>query len=663
MVYPGFRSGRPRRSPYPFGIKVSGQGLLLGRGRGRDGRPTSEFVETTEAEDQTQAAPSDYGYSAQNPKVERVQSYGDFSGGMGLKVQQGPDDKRYRYTIAADLSVPRVWQKGPSITTVTPTTTDATNGVSGFFEQGGVLYAVVGRYALVRGGDTGADWTVSKDFGSGEVAVDHATFAPNTGTTTYTFVALGDDDGFWYFNGTTWLQHSLKARAFARVGSEFYRAHASNLLAKVDVDTNPLDVANWSADNAFYVGDYAANITRLAVTAGGDLVVLKTDGAYTLDQAGDDHELYPFLRFSPGASNGKGYGAFLNDLLVPFANGGLYRIGADFAIESVGLERLTSNDSEVRGRVTAVQGHSVWHAYAGVYNGTDSYLCKLMPDGAWHGSISAKFASKQITALYRSTIGAASAHSRMYVGFSDGTIGWFLLPNDPNPAADTSYPYTTTDGEIYPPLLTGIFANDPKVLFAASVNGNSLNSTNYVTLSYKTDPAVSTYVALAGNFDAVREQVDFPDNTSGILFDLKFVLVNTATTASPQVTGIGIHHSTRPERREIYRFHVLCADGLIRRDGVPLRIGRTRIRQIVEAARDAQGAVTILLPDESSQQVVVTRYQETTAFDDWYRKWQAALLVEGVQQATNLAFNYGRLESYTYGALKAVYTYRQLKTL
>ena len=50
------------------------------------------------------------------------------------------------------------------------------------------------------------------------------------------------------------------------------------------------------------------------------------------------------------------------------------------------------------------------------------------------------FPNQAIQAMFVSTIGAPSGHTRTYMGFSDGTLGWMVNPCVPNPAACSRFP-------------------------------------------------------------------------------------------------------------------------------------------------------------------------------------------------------------------------------
>src|SRR5262245_56681842 len=120
----GFRPGPARRRPRPYDLILDSVGLMLGRasveGVAEGGGRRGPQLVLTESAPTSQVAPTDYGYSAQNPDVERTQPYEDFTQGFGLQQQDAFVDKRYKYTLPADLSTPFLWLKGPELTAFTP---------------------------------------------------------------------------------------------------------------------------------------------------------------------------------------------------------------------------------------------------------------------------------------------------------------------------------------------------------------------------------------------------------------------------------------------------------------------------------------------------------------------------------------------------------------
>lgn len=659
--------GMVRRRPHPFDINIGGTGLLLGKPRDQ------AALVSRKAADLSAVAPTSYEYGALNPLREKTHAYKGLQLGLGLKQQERFEDQRYQSVICMD---PSVWPipKGPDITLFTPGTTDSANGVRKFFELGGSLFAATGRYILKRASDS--SWTSVKDFGAGVNVLDVVVFQSNFDGTARAFIALSSGVAQYTTDGTVYTtMATFTALAFAVVGREFWWATSINLLRKCDTNANPTVEANYTATQ-YRAGDQSSSVVSLAVTATGTLLIFKTDGIYTLDGAGDDHNLYPFLKFAPSAENGRYWGQFGNNLHVTY-NQDHFRLGPDLVLDPIGPERLISNDSAVRGRVTAFAGVGVLFAHAGLWNSDTStgYLLKFggyvggnesepQRIDAWHGSISQAFSGKKIQALVVSSIGAPTAHTRTYIGFSDGSLGWFVNSCSPNPAACDQYRFTTIDGTIDLPLWHGLLQADVKTLRSATVIGPRLTPTNYIQLNYKTDPSAGSFTDFGNNFDVtVREKAPFANNTTTVLAAFRIIAKSTVNTSCPLLSVLAIHHALRLDRIMQHEFDVLDADGLVKRDGTPMRIGRTVIRSGVQSAVDAAGSVTVILPDESSQQLSFVDYSEGFAFDEVGRQWRASLHCQAIQFSTNTIYGIlSRLRPYRLADLRN-FTLNQLRSL
>jgi hypothetical protein len=133
-------------------------------------------------------------------------------------------------------------------------------------------------------------------------------------------------------------------------------------------------------------------------------------------------------------------------------------------------------------------------------------------------------------------------------------------------------------------------------------------------------------------FDSsVYERAKFPIDASATLVALRVHLHNTDHTASPLVSGVSLGHALRPVRVMSFQADVLAADGLVRRDGVPVRMGRKQIQKLIEAAVDNPGAVVVTLPDESTQELAFTDYSVMQSFDEIGRQWRGSLRIKAVQ--------------------------------
>lgn len=628
-----------RRSPYPYHLKIGSTGLLLGA-RG----PNQPMLASSKTQDIAQVTPPDFSYAGISPLGDRDEPYESLVLGMGLRMQEKWQDFRYASAQAVDLSV-WPWCKGPQINLLTPATVDATAGVRTFFELGSFLYCAQGRYILRRDSDT--SWTMVKDFGAGVAVLNVTVFTSNFDGVQRAFVALSSGPAQYSSNGTVWTaMATFAALAFAVIGREFWWADDVNQLRKCDTNANPTVEANYTS-LIFRAGDKSALITALMVSAGGTLIIAKTDGLYTLDQAGDDHQLFPFLKFAPEGNNGKAWGQFENALYTAYGNY-FSRIGPSLELEEIGPEKLVNNDSPVRGKISAFAAVGTMFAYAAVFNPDTltGYLVKFGGWGAdesgqpvhldaWHGSLSDPFPNRAIQALHVTALNAPAGHTRTWLGFSDGSIGWTINPCVPNPAACSQYRFHVGDGWVDLPIWHGGYHASVKSLRHISVASPFLSATNYVTVDYATGPPPTALVPLAWTFDSeTLEQAMLPGGVIAVLAHFRVHLHNTLATASPLVSAVSIGHALRPQRYMQVELTILCSDGLVRRDGVPLRIGRRQIQRVVEAAVDTAGTVTCTLPDETVQELSFTDYAISQSFDEVGRQWRGSLTVKAIQHHT-----------------------------
>jgi len=647
-----------KRSPFPYHIKVGGTGLLIGAAE--QGKPQ---LSSSKIQDIAQVAPPDYSYGGSSPISDRDEPYQQLTLGMGMSLQQEWNDQRYNSANGVDCSV-WPWLLGPEINTYTPGPRDTTVGITQLFELGTSLYAANGRYVLIKA--AAADtWSVAKDFGAGEAILNVCVFQSNFDGTQRAFFALQTGVAQWTSNGTTYTaMATFHALAFTVIGREFWWADDTNRLRKCDTNADPTNEANYTS-LIFRAGDKSSAITSLLLTSGGTLIIAKTDGLYTLDASGQDHELLPFLRFADESRNGKIWGTFENGLYVAYGNS-LGRIDADLSWTSVGPDDLASNSAGITGRVSAFAGLGTMFAYSALYD-RDTNTGYLMKFGAWvalgvkgprqttlvtalgsqgtgepvhidawHGSLSVPFAGRAIQHLFVSGIDAPSQHTRTFIGFSDGAVGWMINPCSPNPAACSTYRYFVGDGWVDLPTWDGTYHASVKSLRHLSVTGSNLNASNYVTVDYRLDPKPSDpWVSFPNVFDSsVFETATMPTSAACTLAQFRVHLHNTANTSSPLVSAVSIGHALRPKRYMQVELNILCADGLVRRDGVPMRIGRRQIQRVVEQAVDNPGAVVCTLPDESVQELSFTDYSISQSFDEIGRQWRGSLTVKAVQWET-----------------------------
>lgn len=629
-----------KRSPYPFHVFIGGRGYMIG-----SPGPNQPALVSAKAQDISAVSPPDYNYAGLNPLNEREEPYESLVLGMGLKIQENWQDFRYENAMGVDCSV-WPWCKGPDVTDTTPAT--LAGEVVDFFELAGVLYCAAGTQVYSFTPGTGA-WTSAATFANPITSA--YVFTSNFDGVPRAWVSFGAAAPAQYStNGIAWTaMATFTALAFVSVGREWWWADDTNRLRKCDTNADPTVEANYTS-LIFRAGDKAAPITGLAVTAAGTLLILKTDGVYTLDGAGEDHQLFPFLRFAPVARNGRAWGQFLDDVYVSYGTQ-FARIAPDLSLTEIGPERLVNNDGPVRGQITAFVGLGTQFAYAGLYNPDTqrSYLMKFSGwvsqqagssttaatapaqatrVDAWHGSLNSGWSTSFVSRLFVSSIGAPSGHTRTYIGRSNGTVHYIVNPCVPNPAACSQYLFEPGDGYVEMPLWHGGYHASIKSIRHVAIASPFVNASNYATVEYATSPTGSLTDTGHTFQTTVYDQFDMPTQTTAVLARFRVHLHNTANTASPLISAFTVGHALRPVRVMQFEADILCADGLVRRDGVTMRMGRQMIRQFIEAAVDDPGAVACILPDEQNINLSFTDYRISQAFDEVGRQWRGSLHVK-----------------------------------
>ncbi len=677
-------------------------GLMLGAD---DPKNAGQLVVSKPA-DLSSVVPPSFGYDALPPSVESVYSYETLIGGYGQRMHTethpGPSQAptRYYYGLNVDTSCGVPWLVGPAVTMFSPTGVDAESGVTQFFEVANSLFCLNGRRCNYRANDS--SWPVSKDFGAGKAALQGIGYYWNNGPGNRAYVGMGDTEPVWRFSAasvtTVWDQPdaNLFARDFVANGTELWRATAVNQVSKCDINADPSVLANWNVTDTFTIGDKQYPINRLATTVKGNLIILKTDGVYTIEGAGDtnpglDHNLYPYLHLATSNEGGKYVGYWLNEIyLGGYGNTGLQikptiMLGqTHLPVNEIGPERIVDNDSPIHGELTASCGHETFNLYQAIWNydTSTSYILKFGgwaqdPAGVepvrlnvWHGSITAAIAGKKVTAMFKSTFGADPGHSRMYLGFSDGTIGWFSLPCTVNPAGCSSYHFSTDPGTLYFSIEDLGFRNDPKTIKALTVSGLNLNATSYALAQYQLEPGGGwTTLATQSNspipFNTTPKQKAWLPTAPGSTLPQFALVLQGVGGASPQITGLGIHYAIRMPPVYQYTFSVLADQVMLKRNGTPLRLHQSDIRDLIRSSVGVTPPTLVTFADQTIKQISVIDYEEVQSWSELLHQWSAAVKVTAVDFTPTQLAIYGtldRLAQYTLDQL-AAYSLDQLTSL
>lgn len=646
-------SSLPLAEPYPHDGLLGGFGIRLGASD-RNGTILIGQVPP----DQGAVAPARFGEQARNPEFGGVISHRDLSGGMGQRRLREDGNGRVWYTLGARTR-PGYALKGPALTTYTPGTLDSTVGITRWFEIGGRLYALNGRYAQNCGTD-GVYVGVSQDFGVGKAATDVIVLQDNhSSATRYALVAMGDSENVWTFTGATgttvWAQTSggdaFKARAFTADTLNLFYVNDSNVLNSCDLDANVLTVAN-HASATDTIGTKDCAVTRLHTNGDGGLLANKTDDIYSLQPDGSWKQLFSERQFVLSSANGEALSRWGNDSYVTYGFT-TYRLTDDGGLTPIGPEQIRDNGSEVRGYLTAHCGTDFF-LLAGLYNPDSgaSYVMEFdghigqdargLPYPIWHGSISAAFTGKKITSIHQSSIGAPTGHKRAYIGFSDGTYATYILACSADPKDCTSEVFQTADGYVYYSRMQFYFPGQRKAILAATGEADNFSSSDYAALAYRSSESGS-YTDLGTNFDSgERKRVTFPDAFSCTWLDTRVTLVSASSASSPRLTGFSFDWLLRVPPQEIMLVNVLAEDGLRQRDGTPYRVGAKDIRDRINSLAGLAGGITFVDPNGDSHQVTLRTPSRTTAYDLPTRSAHDAIQLMLIERRPNE--EYGELE-------------------
>ena len=657
-----------RRSPWPYDALINSDGATpmgLMLQPSQNGQLVSTSTKTLEND--PSATVTDY--SSDPTYRQRTFAFRHLSGGAGEHVQSSLIARRYRYAN----NVQRwgdLFGKGPLYHALSPT---LTGSIKGFVEalNGTTLsqFILAGQYVLRRNDDTSGGQVLSKDFGAGRTVTSGVRWKGVYTTPIDSLLVTTDQGNVWQYDGANWNQATLPAgfapTCMAVRGPELWLGGGSQV-RKVTGD--PLLAASYLG--IFTVGDGSQTISSLAVTSAAVFAFTTSGKVFTFNLDGSDNDLFPGLRSTPSASNGANATSWLDTLWVTIG-GGFYKIDnttGTATIEVVGPERLREAEPPITGVVMDSAGWSSQHLYLGVFSaqtGTSS----LLTYGSWEpppedrpslfrtiGATAAyqfisnldgalvTWPAQTITALAVS--GIASPDQRLYCGFQDGTYGWIKLVANPF-VAGSGAEFTLGNSTINVPLHHAMAQADNKVLMGFTAFGPTLNPSDYINVLYRThetgsynvlgnDYAITglgagTFARFRGiTFGQVRgsqfgsaqqnllgsrfiqngQRVDTPNGVVGKLLDVQVSLVNTTSSDTPVIEGIGIHERVVPALELDLSMTVRAADHQAKRDGSVDRKTADQIRAALRLAAATPGAVTLTLPDETVDGLAFINFEE-----------------------------------------------------
>lgn len=686
-----------RRRPYPYDMYVGDVKVILEPGA--DGNLVSEKTKTLEA-----TAPVDYTYSSADPFREKAFEWHELFGGFGQGVATGGIPRRYSHAVKADLSIDGLWIKGPKFETHIETISASAGEVRQMVQalHNGVLttFAVCqnGVFRRVADGNWANSLTAAT-LGPGVFPQQAVRFKHRGVASVDALYVATNASNLWKYDGTTWTMAALaagpgtgvlqgEARYIERLNDELW---VGGDYWVVKVTDDPMVRANYSA--VIWVGDQTAKVTWLR-QLGDALVIYKEDGIYSVDGSGLDHELFPTLRGKNSANNGKNAAVWIDRVWFTYGSQ-TFTLNESGVLKPDGMEQMLENTSDVQGAWVAGAGHNTWFFYELYYNPVNN-TTYLLKHGTWVEENSnsdtpgvAQFAEAHHGALYdwnkRGTCMDilsglnAGGNDRLYVGFSDGTVEWAILPRtNPNPVKDGNCEFTAVDSYVYLPVHHSGFRADNKLWHAVTVMGPRLTATEWAELEYRLDPAneLSAWVPLADpdtRFTLPGQKLGFTTDpidqaVYGRQMQIRVKLVKATSLSSspanlsPMIQGIVLHESVRPSFAREFTFSVKAASFLPKRNGqVDRRRGSEILADLLqECARTRP--VTVLMPTGEEENMTLHAYRDSAASWAKRRDHEWLVQIQGIQLGTLSSdegetisgLTYRTLEQYTLGQLESI---------
>ncbi len=417
------------------------------------------------------------------------------------------------------------------------------------------------------------------------------------------------------------VMRQTQAQRFATVGSALYRVLNSNQVMITETGG-----AQASYGTITKVGDAATAVN--AIMSVGETTdtgyeerayAVKPDSVYTSSASGTVAWIR-VVDFLSNSNAGIGASRWHVDkaVYVPIANG-LFRF-SNRRFEPVGPELLGSNDSPIRGEITAVAGDGYylyafvqtqagvtwlisWGVYLPEFDGSTSFK------PIWHslrnlGSVTVR------TALVTTTGTGASGAARLIFG-RDANAGYCVVSNEsPNRRLDTSSTFAQT-GNLYWSRFDGGFKAEDKAYlgFSSVIEGWNvstgaaalLENVGDVRLSYRLSPTDSftTVGTWSSSTDDVRK--DFSSNLSGRFMDVLVELLSDSGTVIPVLRSQALHWALRNKFKREPTFRATRGPFSITQDNVLLDDENERsIKTLIHNARKTATAVTLATPDGES---------------------------------------------------------------
>jgi hypothetical protein len=604
-------------------------------------------------------------YAAADVYKERSFVYRRSYLGMGERTQNGALTPRYYYGWNAQTHG-TMRGRGPAWHEA-QTLGAAEGPVLGFVEglhNGALtLFVLAGRYVRRHAGDLPGQQPVSLDLGPGNYARSACRWSPAEGSYGDRLLLTDNLSRLWQYDGTVWSQLTASGGADLVWSTqwELWRAFGWEV-SKTQSD--PSDPSNWTLPTP--AGDETCEVSGLADVSNRMYFFKENGSVWSQQSTTDNVPLFRGMEEAAQPYNGRNPAPWQNQIYFRVGDG-FYRLsGTETAtFDRVGLERLQTNTSPVRGPIRCFAGYAGYYGFAGAFNphviapdGFEGPCSFLLRYGNWVPSegdeegVSAfvdgydgaqiVWEGRRISALgvvtTEAVIGAPAEdeNPRLYAGFEDGTYGWIRLPsNGPNPFDPSSgCDFTDEVSFIRWPRHSMDAPADLKGYLSVDVTGPYLDPYRWVTLSYRIDPdgESAPWAQLGRPLWQNQERITFPAPTLGKIIEIREdfgaspppadpgpnpspyppgpTLEEWLLLPTPVVSAVVLREQLRPAFRAEYGFTLRGEDWAPLRNGATSRLTAPEIRDLLRKAADAPSTVRLTLTDETAGDFTLVTYGE-----------------------------------------------------
>ncbi|MFN8525118.1 MAG: hypothetical protein U0821_18635 [Chloroflexota bacterium] len=666
---------RSHERPYPYDALIAGNGVMLAD------VPEAWVENKINYFDQSAVSTEvDRSYAVFPPEVESPYALTRFNGGMGQFQQTLDDRSRTHYSLFCDTSgdYPVV---GPNVNSQQTLSAAVTQAI----DFNGIVYAAAGRYLYKRSNDTGAGWTVVRDFGVGFTIGKMAVYQ-GTQATAFLFIPIGTSGNYYVMStAEAFTQHASQGGyGFETIGDELWLWNKETNQWVIRKSTNGGTAATWGGITV--IGDTSSAITWM-VSVALRLLLPKENGLYaaSTDATIVDQELAQEMRPMAASDNGVGAIAWNDTLVLPYG-GNLYRYDPlTGSMDQMGPELLQAHGSPVVGPIKAIAAQPGMCLWGGM-NGFDgnAYLCRYGSwrvvetsngperrfQGSWHGALY-RWTGKVLSALFITNLITKGGvkQPRLYAFMTDGTVYWCYLSRTFNAADDPNYEFNTslTDTKVvYFPRYTGGFPAEFKLLKAIYAGGRNLSSgVRAITPRYKL-PTDGAWTSLGAVNSDPGERLQPSGSPSSQSFDLSVELTCTSAASSPVLTEFVTFSSLRTNPVKEIVVSVKAEDNLTDRKGTGIRQSWQDIRTAIEEAMTTNGAITVTTPAGEDVTVTGLQFGHRKLMPRGDRKGEGQQWISTCRmvqtKVTRTRGTWSRAAAYTWGNL-AAFTWAEVANL